>query len=126
MSKYIYWQGKIYTEDSFALLKLGMPGAKGLYPHLDLDFSYKEFENFEEILEVGDLVVDSETGACFAGLISSHVRAEGTFLINDGDDWIDSVSLSDFNEIYKKNANTFVRVAHKENIHEENEKWVID
>ena len=105
MSKYIYYNGKIYTGDIDTI--------KALAKHLAHFFDGKEFDNFEDLIEAGDLI---------------FYRSEGKNYIEStvfNDDWfqcfIKNLLGVEILEIWKRIDNTFVRVCRKEE-----GQWVID
>lgn len=130
MSKYIYCNGKIYDRDNYAKLKIYLGeeidgiDLKNKYRLVELPYEYEniktvlehmnsyiEFDNFEEIIEAGDLIG------------YRHIHS-GKYSVSIYENTI--FELSEFLhfekiEIWKRIDNTFVRVCHKKD-----GKWVID
>lgn len=139
MSKYIYCNGKIYNNEnsnlcvkSYELISdfdndnkyrlveyhYHNPCCKSILEHMN---SYIEFDNFEDLIEVGDII---EFAVDFDYYVKSEVL---DFQIIGEDDrkvinvFLDKVNYQSVKSIWKPVNNTFIRVCYKEN-----GSWVID
>lgn len=130
MSKYIYCNRKIYDRRNYAKLKIYLGeeidgiDLKNKYRLVELPYehentktvlehmnSYIEFDNFEDLIEVGDLVVVED------GYTNIKIKTNFQIVTNIKNRIIETRDYFRVNkivfEIWKRVNNTFIRVAHK-------------